>query len=200
MYFIFQPEIRSWQNKLLQAELQGKRPFFPEYEPHWWNAQPLLRPLPHFTFSIDTRAPFLDNYWTGTEFDLYSNKLISFLYAVGAKFETFPVTIVDRHDKSAIPVEYKIFHLLETYPGIDIECSDIDDQEIRKLVITSQCLQEKGLIFRDRNLCFLVLVHKKLKDDLHKANITGCNYTPIEEFQVIQPKPRSFKLRGKLPG
>lgn len=200
MYFVFQSEIRDWRNKTLQAELQGERSSFPEYKPHWWKAQPLIVPLPHFTFSVDAKAPFLDNYWTGTEFDLYSDKLISELYRVGIRFETFPVTVVDRRSKMTVPIEYRIFHLLESYSGIDMDRSDTDQYEIRKLVITKQCSQEKILMFRDLNLSNLVLIHQSLKDILDEADVTGCSYIPIEAFQVIRPGPRSFKLHGKLPG
>jgi hypothetical protein len=198
VYFIFRPKIMAWGKYELHAELQGGRPDWPEYEPHWWNAQPLVRPLPRFTFAINPRAPKLDNYWTGTEFDLYSRRLISILHQAGVKFETFPVTMIDHQTQEVLPVRYQIFHLLEQYAGVDIEQSDIDGPSIRKLVLNKRCLEEKPLLFRDEKQTDLVFIHQDLKVVLEKARITGCQFIPVEKFQVVLEWWSTFKKR--LPG
>lgn len=187
MYYVFQAAVLSWRNHTLWAEIQGGRPLFPEYEPNWWKAQPLEQPLPHLTFMINEKAPKPDNYDTGTEFDLYSPRLIAVLREIGIQFETFPAEIIDRKTKKPLEVEYAIFHLLEKAEGIDMEKSDYDvdsPYDIRHLVMTDESLHQGKLLFRDRNFMQLVLMHEQLKTQLDKVGITGCSFTPVEEYVV----------------
>lgn len=62
----------------------------------------------------------LDNYFTGTRFDLYSKRLISILRAAGVQFETVPATLVDRKTREPLPVAYEVFHLLEVHPALEV--------------------------------------------------------------------------------
>jgi hypothetical protein len=177
-YFVFESAIIAWRNSLLFAKLQGGRPDFPEYEPHWFLAQPLVKALPPFTFAIHAKAPKLDNYATGTEMDLYSIRLINLLREAGVKFETFPVTLIARKTKEVLPLHYEIFHLLEMYPAIE-------KQLPRGLILTEACLRSKRLLFRPEEQENLVLIHHDLKEKLEEAEITGCQYTPVQEFDNI---------------
>jgi len=175
MYFVFESAIIPWRNSLLYATIQGGRPDFPEYEPHWYLAQPLIKPLPPLTFAIHARAPKLDNYPTGTIMDLYSIRLINLLHESEVKFETFPVTIIDRKTKEVLPLHYELFHLLEMYPAIE-------KQLPRGLILTEACLRSKRLLFRAKEQMNLVLIHQDLKEKLEEAGIIGCHYTPVQEI------------------
>ena len=189
-YHVFESSILSWRNHTLWAEIQGGRPSFPEYKPHWWEAKPLESPLPHFTFMINEKAPKPDSYDTGTEFDLYSQRLVSIFRDAGIRFETFPAQIIDRKTKKPLDVTYEIFHLLEMALGIDLEKSDYDidsPYDIRHLVMADERLYAGKLLFRDSKFIGLVLMREDLKDQLEQAGITGCLYTPVEEYVVGKP-------------
>jgi hypothetical protein len=187
MYYVFDSIFLSWRNHTLWAEIEGGRPNFPEYKPYWWDAERLVEPLPYFTFMINEKAPKPDNYQTGTEFDLYSPRLINIFREAGIKFETFPARIIDRKSKTPLAVEYEIFHLLEKGMGIDIEKSDFDidsPYDIRHLVMTEESMLADRLMFRDQKFKQLVLMHEQLKRQVEEVGITGCQYTPIEEYVV----------------
>ncbi|NJN55283.1 MAG: hypothetical protein HC804_11305 [Anaerolineae bacterium] len=187
MYFVFQSTFLSWRNHMLWAEIQGGRPHFPEYKPDWWAAQPLESPLPHFTFMMNEKAPKPDNYNTGTEFDLYSPRLIRIFREAGIPYEPFPAYIVDRKSKKPLDVEYEIFHLLEMATGIDVDKSDFDTEspyDIRHLVMSDERFYQGKLLFRDQKFIQLVLMHEHLKQQLERVGITGCAYTPVEEYVV----------------
>jgi hypothetical protein len=178
MYFVFEAATIPWNNTLLYAEIQGGRPDFPEYEPHWFLAQPLVKPFPRLTFAIHAKAPKLDNYNTGTEMPLYSIRLINLLREAEVNFETFPITLIARKTKEVLPFHYELFHLLEMYPAIE-------KQLPRGLILTETCLRSKRLLFRAQEQMNLVLIHQDLKEKLEEAGITGCEYTPVQEFDNI---------------
>lgn len=185
MYYVFKQQVMAWRNHTLWAEILGGRPHFPEYSPHWWEAKPLEKPLPYFTFMINEKAPKPDSYFTGSLFDLYSPRLVAIFKEAGIGFETFPAKIVDRKSKKPLEVAYEIFHLLEKGIGIDVEKSDFDEDspyDIRHLVVTEACKAEGRLLFRDQEFIQLVLMHEHLKQKLETEGITGCLYTPLEEY------------------
>ena len=114
MYMFIKADHYPWRNRSVQAEIHGA---VPETAPHGWEGVPLTTPPPHLTFAVSAKAPMLDNYFTGTEFDLYSERLIRLLRAAGVQGETFPATLVDRKTKKPLPAACKVFHLLEVYPA-----------------------------------------------------------------------------------
>lgn len=182
MYFVFESELCAWRNQIVQARLQGG---VPDYQPHWWDCEPLTIPLPRLSFIINAKAPLLDNYFTGTEFDLYSARLVTFLREANVHFETFPAKVAERKTKQVLSsISYEVFHLLETHPGLDETRSDMDDEEIRKLVLTDVCIQSRKPFFRLKENVGIVLIHQTLKSILDAAEITGCKYTPVDEFRT----------------
>ena len=136
---------------------------------------------------INEKAPKPDNYNTGTVFDLYSPRLVNILKETGIQFETFPAQIIDRKTKKPLDVEYEIFHLLEMAKGIDEEKSDFDTEspyDIRHLVMADENIYHGRMLFRDQKFIQLVLMHEQLKQQLEQVGISGCTYTPIEEYVV----------------
>lgn len=183
MYFVFESELRSWKNGILQAVLEGP---LPKFEPHWWLAQPFSDPVPPLTFLVSSKSPKPDNLFTGTlSIELYTSRLVKLLEEAGVKYETFPAKIIDRKTKSELPIHYKAFHLLEIYPALDEEKSVINYQNytIEKLVLKDKITLISRPLFRIKEHCGIVLIHKKLKETLEKAQITGCVFTPVESFR-----------------
>lgn len=182
MYFVFKPILQTWRNELLHAEIKGS---IPVPQPHWWDCEPSTILLPMLTFTVKENMPLLDNLFTGTIFDLYSENLIKVLAGAGVQFETFPVQVVTRVTQQVSKFRYKVFHLLEKYPVIDYERSDIDDEtgEIKKLVLSKEGRQFKRPFFRVDGMEEIVLIHQELKEELELSHITGCNYIPVSEYQ-----------------
>jgi hypothetical protein len=144
----------------------------------------LTAPLPLITFEVTT-TPLPDILFTGSIFDLYSSRVIEILSKAGVLFEFFPAHIVNQFKQTVPNAEYRIFHLLEKYPGIDLSLSNIDDEsmEIRRLVIADEYLQVKKLFFRVKGLEEIVLIHQELKELFDAHGITGCSYTPLNEYR-----------------
>lgn len=183
MYFVFKAEIRSWREQIVHAKFLGTPPV---PTPHWWDSKPLTRPLPPLSFSVIYTAPHPDNFFTGTIFDLYSRRLISLFKDAGIRHEVFPVKLINRKTQIKTPLQYGAFHLLEIYPGLDKRTSEADEHfaEIHKVVLTKTCMKSGRLFFRLKELPEIVLIHEELKQVLESYEITGCGYTPIDEFKT----------------
>lgn len=163
-------------------------PHFPDYQPHWWDAQPLTNPIPVLTFAVAKKRSMPDNLSTASSiFDLYSVKLIRVLEEVGINFETFPAILIDQKTKEELSIQYRIFHLLEIYPAIDKLLSNMDEQQgnINKIVLTKETFELEKLFFRVKESPNIVLIHQRLKNRFDEEKITGCLYTPVEEFQIL---------------
>lgn len=180
MYIILKPLLRSWRNRILQAEIQGD---VPETHPHWWDGVPLTTPPPPLIFAVSAKGPMLDNYFTGNRFDLYSERLITLLREAGVQFETFPATLVDRKTKEPLPVVYAVFHLLEIHPGLNVHHATQGPPIVDRAELNAEKYKHHMRpFFRAQESPDLVLVHETLKLHFDTVGITGCNYIPVEEF------------------
>jgi hypothetical protein len=188
LFYVFQPDVLTRRGGLLYALIQGKVPQYPDYKPHWWDAEPLSIPISPITFAVHKKSLMPDNLNTANSvFDLYSPQLINLLSDLQIKFETFPATLIDAQTQEVLPFSYKIFHLLEIYSALD-ESQSIRDKNIgtiEKLVLNEEIANSRKLMFRVKESRNLVLVHEELKERLINNKITGCLYTPVERFQII---------------
>jgi|GEM_PF-1103892 len=189
MYFIFHCDLLKWRKGIIQAWAARSIPY-QAIKPHWWLAKPLVNPFPHLEFLVNSQAPLLDNFFTGTTLDLYSSRLIEIIRFAGVQFETFPTTVLDVVTRKPLPYEYKLFHLLEIYPSIDWERSKLESEglsikKIEKLVLNEKCLSSGKLLFRISEMKGKILIHQDLKAIFDKENIIGCNYIPIEQYQLL---------------
>lgn len=196
-YYVFKPDTIVWRDKLLYAHILGGRPSFPEYDGYWWGCTPLLKPLPHLKFTVNASAPKLDNYNTGTEFDLYTERLISAIHDANVHFESFPVTIVDQKTKQPLPERYQIFHLLQDYPAFDEQQTKVSRLGVERIVLTEEFLTSQKLLVRVKQKPNIVLIHSRLKDKLELMGITGCEYIPVDEYGMSRFEARVF---GKNSG
>ena len=192
MYYVFRPAIVTWRKSLLYAHIQGGRPTFPEYDPFWWDCVPQRKPFPHFRFLVNARAPRLDNYNTGTEFDLYSARLLSLLHQAEVPFETFPATLVDRKTLQILPDQYETFHLLDESPALDEVRTVVNSRGIDKLVLTNDFLQSQKPLVRISQYRSMVLIHRKLKQKFDEWKITGCHYTHVDEYSITKLEEQVF--------
>jgi hypothetical protein len=185
MYTVVKSELRTWRNRILQAEIQLQGAF-PETHPHWWAGIPLtVLPPPDLTFAVSAKGPMLDNYFTGNEFDLYSERLIALLREAGVRFETFPATIVDRKTKEPLSVRYEVFHLLEVHPALEVYETTSEDSLAEQLELVAEKWQaHQRPFFRAQEAEDIVLIHRTLRQHLEAEGITGCRFTPVEEYNI----------------
>lgn len=195
MYYVLNQAVITWRNTYLQAELvnynmyvgRGKKRHYipvPDTSPHWWEGIPLVEPLPLLKYKINNHAPLLDTYSTGTIFDLYSQRLIAILKQENIYFEVFPAVLIESKSDKNIEDIYSMFHLLDVMPAIDMKESDISPGNIKKIVLTRECIESKRLLFRAKERRNIVLIHEELKGRLDSVGITGFSYTPIGDYQV----------------
>jgi hypothetical protein len=166
-----------WKKEVIHAKIISK---IPPTLPHWWKALPQTKSLPLIEFEVKDEWNLPDNLFTGTIFDLYSNKLINIINNSKVQFEIFSTKIKNHRKEN----DYKIFHLLEKYSCINRELSDIDYHtlKIRKLVLKESFLRRDKKMFRIRTLEHIVLISDDLKNKLQENKITGCEYIPLENF------------------
>jgi hypothetical protein len=171
LYFLFKSDLVSWHNQTLIAKPQEDALDYQEQitssQYHWWFDGPTpVRPST-LTFDVNTEAPLLDNYFTGTILDLYSSKLTELLAEAGVRFETFPAVVVDGRNGRVLDVEYQVFHLLEWYPAVSNKENKVP------------------LMFRVRGLENRVVMHEQIQTTLDQAGITGCYYLHLGDLGMV---------------
>lgn len=186
MHYIFETEIRYWRGQLIQA-LPLSREL--NFRPHWWFTTPLLQPLPDLTFRLNSKAPKPDNLFVGVGLSLYSERLVALLQQANVTFEAFSCILLDRKTNELLPLNYQAVHLLDAIPGVDSKKSDIDDENniLKKLVLTESCIKSGKYFFRLKERINLIVIHENLKQEFEHIGITGCIYTPVEEYKVGIP-------------
>jgi hypothetical protein len=191
MYFAFNSDLKTWRNKPLIARSE---PLLADCEPHWWLAQPLTKKPDRFKFFIPKNGQRLDNYCSGSEIDMYSQKIIDIISDHGVCFESFPADVFDAKSGELLSSDgYRAFHLLEIRPSVDLGKSTItriDRGElptlsvVKPVVLYQEILDCPKPLFRMEDFFNHVLIHQSLRDSFDKAGITGCKYTPIDEIKV----------------
>ena len=182
MYYVFNTAITYYRSQFNSAQTVIDSA---QYSLPWFYDIPIADKMPPLVFSFNTKLPKLDNLFALTEFSLYSSRLIDLLEQAGVRFEAFPITGLDRKTKQPIETTYKAFHLLDVHPGINQSQSIISDdiRIVEKIVLTEECLKAARPFFRLKELLYIVLIHEDLKATFDRMKITGCTYTPLEEFQ-----------------
>jgi hypothetical protein len=142
-------------------------------------------PPPDLTFAVSAKGPMLDNYFTGTRFDLYSEKLVALLKDAGVQFEIFPATIINRKTKEPLSVHYQVFHLLEVHSALEVYRTTGSPPLIERLeLVEEKWKAHQRPFFRVQESVDIVLMHQDLKQQLDAVGITGYRYTPVDEFHT----------------
>lgn len=192
MYYIFKSQMVHWQGINLRAELPDEFRSSWRQTFDWWESVSLVGLLPSLQFLIRGEAPLSDNYYTATQFDIYSERLIAILAQTGVRYETFPVSLIDERTRNSIPHTHRLFHLLEIDPAVDRQKSIIQEdltnfssvRDVYKLVLRDDFIKQGKAITRIKEFRHLTVVHEELKHTLEAANITGCSFQPVEEFTM----------------
>ncbi len=188
MYYVFKSILVQWQGINLHAAIQ--RDILGPIDIDWWSSEPLQSSVPEFVFTVCAGAPLLDNYYTGTEFALYSERLVAIMADLGVRYEVFPATLTDHKTGETLSCKYKVFRLLETHAAVDKAKSVYRIRQfgtesvplIDKLVLSPSFLEKNIPLTRIQEHYSMILMHKDIKTVLDKAEITGCLYTPVEDF------------------
>jgi hypothetical protein len=180
MYYVFQSDVKSVRNTILQARLDVR----PNIHTNWINGEKLTeKPIElEFTVSYDN-VPYPDNFFTGSEFDLYSENLVQILSDFNIPFESFAVVI---KSKKSIPIEkiYKNFRLLSVEDAVDEKRSTISLTKIKKIILKNYYYEKSFYMFRLKTRLNIVIIHEEVKNKILSSGITGCKFIPISDFQL----------------
>ncbi len=186
----FQSAITGYRNGYIQAKLLTTYEEFDRYASAKWSLdrplKSLQRQMPVFKFEVRGDVPHPDNYWTGTQLDLYSGRLLALLESFGGfRFETFPAEIYERKSARRVLEDYRVFRLLETYPVISLEASIVLKEDnrtrIEKLVIDEKAADCAPPLCADESFKQYVFINDALKNALEKQGISGCQIKSLEE-------------------
>jgi len=179
MFYVFKTSLVGWKNSLLQATPNGP---LSDYEPWWGQAEPFNSPPKLPLFSISSKAPKLDVYFTGLQVvDLFSIRLVNILREADAKFESFPATVLDRKTKEIVPLSYEAPHLFEILPVLD-ENLTIVKHKIEKLVLNEEVNSVQTPMFRVKKRESVIIINESLKSILEANSITGYTCCPVNEY------------------
>ena len=180
--------------KAILAKLIEKPDF--DYLSTWYDSEKgALQPAwslekPPFVFQVNEEVEHHpDNYENWASLNLYSEKLINLLADFGGRFETFETKLLGRKSGQELPLNYKVFRLLETHSVVDSERSDIRKLNgktyRRHLKLKEEFVNvtKSVPIFKER--FFKVLVHETLKEAIEQLGITGCKFTPLYDYRTI---------------
>lgn len=159
MFYIFKSRIIQWNNMPLQAEIRNYQLLYDQLQRAWWYGEGIPEKPDRFVFEIIDQAPLIDNYWTGTVFDLYSANLISIFGSCNINFETFSASLVHKRTLNQIEAKYEVFRLLELSDAIDeqrtsyqqIDYKNITIRKIEHLYLTDEFLKNPKPITRILN-------------------------------------------------
>lgn len=195
-YYILQSNSPEWKDEqLLTTELLDDVPwgFAAQLDLH---CTPLDLSLLTFAIDKDASLPDLLDCSKGPLW-LISEKFVSLLQQKGIDFITYPIRLVDTDTRQPLDVVYRLFHLLDCQAGIDKKKSVITEngQNIEKLVLSEEILQNRPLLFREVEYRFL-LVHQNLLDEMEAAGLTGYRTVPVGAYRHIVHHKRRWR---KLP-
>jgi len=193
MFYIFNHRITQWHNVTLQAEIRNYQPLYDQLQRAWWYGGDIPLKPDRFVFEISEKAPLLDNFWTGTVFNLYSAKLISIFESCNITFETFAASLVRKRTLKQIEAKYEVFRLLELSDAVDeqrtsykqIDYKNISIRKIENLYLTEEFMKKPKPITRILNHANLTVVTEKVKNLLEENLITGCDFTAIDQYTEL---------------
>lgn len=149
-----------------------------------WNAQS-MKSFPLLTFLISDISFFPDYLNTWTNYILLSKRMTDILKELQVYFELHKVKLIDNKGNE-LDHPYSLFNLLEIQDAIDKERSIIDDKNIKiiKIVIKDSIIALAKPMFRFIDHPGFIAVHHNLVNTLKSNQITGCEYIPMDQFQV----------------
>ena len=183
MYYVFRHTFQAVKRERDVGRVENRPSTF---LPNMWSGKPLEFEFPLLRFSVPSDTKMADNHVTNTSFDLYSERLINLLQTHDVKLEAFPVVMVDSKSGDVLNLKYYIFHLLQSADVFDRKLSDITSGgRVKRLVVSDTFASSGTLMARDSYLSDLTVVHQNLKQVLDDADVTGCSYTPVEQFRLL---------------
>jgi len=182
----------AWRNQWVIATL--KSPFNMQLSIDLWKPEPLAED-PQLEYSVNGRAPLPDLLGTGTVRWLMSKRFLDLLHRAGVLFESFPVKLYDRKSGEVVQKEFEVFHLLKVQPIVDLNRSNIKNNEHIERIELIEFGEEGPKMARDSYLGSKVFVREDLREQIISAGITGCNWDKWEDYQFIIDEILPWKRR-----
>lgn len=180
-YFIFKPDTIVGNNDILYAKRHPNSSSYSQIREIWRSNNQINQPFPKIKLVVDEHDVMLDNYNTGTKFELFSEKLIILLKSKNVKFESFPVELIGKESSTTLNEKYSLFRLLELYPAFDMPNTIIGEWGLKKATLSNEFIESGILMARVTQHRSTTLIHKSLRTFLEANNITGCRYEPLDK-------------------
>jgi hypothetical protein len=180
MYFVLQSQVFDYLGKTVHAKLL----FRPKFNQFWWFGQPMSEPVPAIPFLIPKIPDYPDHFFTGTEFDLLSPRLVAIFADKGVHFEAFPVGMIETGSNLEKDMNYSNVRVLDIFDFIDPKKSQITTRGIKKIVFQKSAYENPKMAFRLLNSESLLIIHEDIKNTIERQKLSGCSIKPIESFTV----------------
>jgi hypothetical protein len=192
MYYVWDAEIRVWQRRIVQLDLDwtdGLLPFANTCE----IIRDRLPPVLDYRL-IPMRAPLLDVMWSGSTFDLYSPAVRRLLSDLGTAFEQVSA-VIRGSARRVLTSEYAFVHVTTCAAAVDWDRSDLDIgtnqsggrsiRRIRHLVLNQGAIPANTPVFRLAEWSAIVLVNEEFRAEWVRRGLTGADFRTLDHY----PRP-----------
>lgn len=191
MYWIYSLRSYVWRNQYVQAKLLTHQDWEAvKRQESGFGFKSIIQDEPYgidlkLTYQVNPKHPHPDHYFETHSFDLYSKRLINLMRNFDVKFESFPVTMVDKNGEELNNLHYYVFHSLEGYiDAMDEVASEWQGDTkigIPRLVLDYTKFAHRPLFVCDK--IYWPLMRDDLKQEIRRQNITGFEFLALEKFR-----------------
>jgi hypothetical protein len=136
-------------------------------------------------FTFNSTYPFLDDFYTASQFKLYSDSLIEHLAKFDLDFEVFTASLYDVKRGVNSRMTHNVFRLLSTYAAINWEKSVHYEYRVFKEMVLEDGVEENcPSMFVNSTHWPVIMVTNRLKDSLESVGFTGMQFLTLEEYAL----------------
>lgn len=189
MYWIYRTHIYTWRNQYVQAKLVAPSLRDLMKQQRSQDFQSPLQDEPYgfdlkLTYQINPKHSQPDNYFQSAGFMLFSERLVALMQAFGVKFESFPVTMLDKQGNLQPDLKYFVFHSLEgVLDALNEEASHWTgdyDTGVPRLVLDYTKFKQRPM-FKCNHL-YIPLLRDDLKHAIQEQGITGFDFLALDKY------------------
>lgn len=186
MYWVYRSKTYMWHNQYVMAQIV-EPPTQNKKMPYGIQSPLQLHPYetsPHLTFHINPKHPHPDFYSSGSGFRLFSKRLVDLMSEYEVRFESFPVTMVNKDGQIQQDLDHYIFHSLEgLIDAMDKEASGWQGSAgigVPRLILDPARFEHRPIF-----ICadvYVDLMRDDLRQEIDKRNMTGFEFFKPEDF------------------
>jgi hypothetical protein len=192
VYYVWTAQIRYWRRWVVQLDLDwsdGLPPFTNTCE----SLRDRLPPTLRYRF-VPRRAPFLDQMWSASRFDVYSPGARTLLREFGVGYEEVPAELRDSTGR-ILTSEYRFVHVTTCVKAVDWESSDVEVgsnwrgertvRHVRHFVLQQDAIPANVPVFRLDEANTVILASEEFRNEWERRGLTGAHFRSLDHY----PKP-----------